>query len=81
MDQHTFHRPGDRDCMAINRHQWMDYDHFHIQVIQAPYASASTVTSQTRIELPSYHADCDSRGSCIMQGGASLGGETPSEAP
>ncbi|MFB0536583.1 MAG: hypothetical protein ACETWR_16560 [Anaerolineae bacterium] len=76
-DKHTFHRPGDRDCMAINRHQWMDYDHFDIQITQAPYVSASTVASQARIELPSYNAGCSSPGSCTMQGGASLGGTTP----
>jgi hypothetical protein len=67
--------------MAINRQQWMDYDHFDIQVIQDPYVSASTVTSQARIELPaSYSAGCSSYHSCDMHGGA---GEItmPSEDP
>jgi len=80
-DKHTFHRTGDRDCMAINRQQWMNYDHFDIQVIQDPYVSASIVTSQARIELPaSYSAGCSSYHSCDMHGGA---GEItmPSEDP
>ena len=55
--------------------------YIYIQVIQDPYVSASTVTSQARIELLSYNAGCDSPGSCTMQGGASLGGTTPSEDP
>jgi hypothetical protein len=54
---------------------------FHIQVVQGSYVSAPAVPSQARIELPSYHASCDSPGSCTMHGGASLDGETPSEAP
>jgi hypothetical protein len=23
-DKRTFHKPGDRDCVAIDRNQWMD---------------------------------------------------------
>jgi hypothetical protein len=80
IDKRTFHKPGDRDCVAIDRNQWMDYDHFHIQLVQDPYTS-SGVSSQVKIELlTSYSAGCSDFASCDMHGGA---GDTtmPSEDP
>jgi len=80
-DKHTFHKPGDRDCVAIDRNQWMDYDYFYIQLVQDPYVTPSDVSFQARIVLPAtYSAGCSSFGSCDMHGGA---GETttPAEDP
>jgi len=80
-EKRTFHKPGDQDCLEIDRDEWMGYDHFHIELIQDPYVTPSDVSSQARIVLPAtYSAGCSGFGSCDMHGGT---GDTtpPSEDP
>jgi hypothetical protein len=80
-DKRTFHKPGDHDCVAIDRNQWMDYDHFYIQLVEDPYVTPSDVSSQVRIVLPAtYAAGCSDLDSCDMHGGAG-DTTTPSEDP